>query len=485
MNIKFFLASKILSSANAAERWLVLANFVREVGMQAAYWIGIFGYAAFGFGGDATIVMTIMLTMNISQMVGSLIGGGIVDKVGPRKTILWSSTFVAIVCLTAVLTQDNLTGFVIFTAFFGLTTTVLSTAYTSFAPYLERGKSGLRRVNSFLTIGTFIAAVVGPALGAIATGHFPVYSVFILMAVVTVVGALIVLKVKERYSPEEAHDESDDGAGDDLVFGETEYSHALELEAEREAREHGITLTDPVRVTSTSIAAGSAVAGRSAPKRRVKKSSPFGEALEGWNLIRKSRSLRYYLMITIGMIFGFGAFDALEPIYFQQILQVDISTMGWINAIGGIGLIVGVALLTVFPLKWINARLLVALSVICGIGAIAYIATINLWWVAAGQLILGFAFGVFDPLLRTMVQADSPLKAVGRVLGTINTITIGLILIPLVLAPWLSNLIGVQQVLIVAGALPIVFGLLLYPSGNRVDKETAGQRQLEGVDIIE
>jgi len=485
MNIKLSLASKLLATGNVSERWLTLANFVREVGMQAAYWIGIFGYAAFGFGGDATTVMIIMLTVNISQMVGSIIGGGIVDKVGPRKTILWSSIFVATVCLSAIFIQGNLTAFVIFAAFFGVTTTVLNTAYTSFAPYLERGKSGLRRVNSFLTIGTFIAAVVGPVLGAIATERFPVFSVFILMAIVTTVGALIILKVKEKYSPEEANDESSDGTDDDLVFGETEYSHALELEAEREARQHGIELNDPVRVTSTSIAAGTAVAGRNAPKRRVKKSSPFGEALEGWNLIRQSRSLRYYLMITIGMIFGFGAFDALEPIYFQQILQVDISMMGWINAIGGIGLIVGVVLLAIFPLRWINARTLIALSVICGIGAIAYIATVNLWWVAAGQLILGFAFGVFDPLMRTMVQADSPLKAVGRVLGTINMITIGLILIPLVLAPWLSDVLGVQQVLIVAGALPIVFGLLLYPSGSRVDKEAAGRRQIEGVDIIE
>ncbi|MCL2402878.1 MAG: hypothetical protein FWC86_01380, partial [Coriobacteriia bacterium] len=152
------------------------------------------------------------------------------------------------------------------------------------------------------------------------------------------------------------------------------------------------------------------------------------------------------------------------------------------------GLIVGVVLLAVFPLKWVNARLLIVLAVICGIGAVAYVATLSLWWVGAGQLILGFAFGVFDPLMRTMVQADSPLKAVGRVLGTINTITIGLILIPLVLAPWLSNLFGVQQVLVVAGALPIAFGLLLYPSGKRVDENAAAggsRKQIESVSALD
>ncbi|MCL2403877.1 MAG: MFS transporter, partial [Coriobacteriia bacterium] len=366
-----------LISVPANERWLVAANFVREVGMQAAYWLGIFGYAAFGFDGDANTVMIIMLTVNISQAVGSMIGGGIVDKMGPRKTILGSSLFVTAVCLAGIFIQGNLLAFVIFAAFFGVTTTVLNTAYTSFAPYLERGKAGLRRVNSFLTIGTFIAAVVGPALGAIATGTFPVYSVFILMAVMTVMGALIVMGVREKYTPEAEDEESDEGADDDLVYGETEYSHALELEAEKEAREHGITLTDPVRVTSTSIAAGTAIAGRSVPKRRVKRSGPFAEALEGWDIIRQSQNLRYYLMITVGMIFGFGAFDALEPVYFERILQVDISTFGWINSIGGIGLIVGVVLLAVFPLKWVNARLLIVLAVICGIGAVAYVATLS------------------------------------------------------------------------------------------------------------
>ncbi|MCL2746452.1 MAG: MFS transporter [Coriobacteriia bacterium] len=478
---------ELLVSININERWLTVANFAREVGMQAAYHIGVLGYAAFGFGGDATTVMAVMLMLNLSGMVGSIIGGSIVDKIGPRKTVLWASIFVTIICLIAGLTHGNVTAFVIFAAFFGLATTILNTAYTSFAPYLERSKSGLRRVNSFLTIGAFIAVVVGPALGAIVTGRLPVYSVFILMAIVTVAAALIILRVKEKHAPKD--DEADDEVSeDDLVFGETEYSHALEFEAEKEAREHGITLTDPVRVTSTSLTAGTAFTGRNASKRRVKKSGPFGEALEGWNIIRKSRNLRYYLMIAVGMVFGFGAFDALEPVYFYQILQVDISMLGWIYAVGGVGLIVGVILLAAFPLKWVNARLLIVLLVICGIGSIAYIATLNLWWVAAGQMVLGFAFGVFDPLLRTMVQADSPLKAVGRVLGTINMFTLGLLLIPLVLAPWLSNLFGVQQVLIVAGALPIVFGLLLYPSGKRVDKDAAAdgsRRQIESVSALD
>jgi MFS family permease len=350
----------------------------------------------------------------------------------------------------------------------------------SFAPYLERGKAGLRRVNSYLTIGTFIAAVVGPALGAVATGQFSVYSVFILMGVVTAIGAVVSLKVHEKYSPEDEKGEEKDPA-----HKESTHSQVLEAEAEKLAVERGINLTEPVRPTQTSVTAGTSLAGRNVPKRRVKKENPFAEALEGWNIIKKSRNLRYYLMVAIAMIFGFGAFDALEPIYFKQILEVDISALGWINAIGGVGLIIGVVLLAVFPLKWINSRLLVFLLLVCGIGSVVYVATFSLWWVAAGQLILGFVFGIFDPLMRTLVQADSPLEAVGRVLGTINMISLGLLLIPLVVAPWLSDLLGVQQVLIIMGALPIVFGVLLFPNAKRLDKDVGDTRQIEGVSALD
>jgi len=474
---------KSLVTANANERWLILANFLRQVGMQGAYFLGILGYAAYGFGGIATIVMTIMLIVNIANMVGSIIGGAIVDRIGPRKTILYSSIAVVLISLSALLTQGNVTAFAVFVAFFGLSTTILNTAFSSFAPYLEKGKVGLRRVNSFLTIGAFIATVIGPAIGAIATGIFPVYSVFIILAVVTAAAALITIKVHEVYAP---HLESED---DDDVQHETEKPNAEQdvvAASEALAQAHGIQLTDPVRVTETSITPGTALAGRDLTKRQVKeKANPFKEAMEGWHIIRQSRSLRYYLMVAVAMIFGFGAFDALEPIFFQQVLAVDISVLGWIYALAGVGLIIGVVALALFPIKWVNSRLLIWVLIICGFGAVAYVATTNLWIVAVGQLITGVAFGIFDPLMRTMVQADSPLKAVGRVLGTINMISLGLLLIPLVIAPWLSNLWGVQPVLILAGATPIIFGLLLFPEGRRIDKATASSRNIESLDVLE
>ena len=412
---------KFLASVNKNERWLMLANFIREAGMQAAYIIGIFGYAAFAFDGNPSIVATIMLVFNVSHMFGSAAGGIAVDRIGPRKTVLFSSLAVVAVCIAAFAVETHLPTFLVVTAAFACSVTILHTAYMSFAPYMECGKAGLRRINSFLTIGTFIAAVVGPALGAAVVEGFSVYSVFLVMAAFTGIAAVITVGVQEKYSPED--DEQ--------------------------------------------------------------KSNSFQNAIEGWHIIKQSRNLRYYLLVAIAMVFGFGAFDALEPVYFQQILQVEISALGWVNAIGGVGLIIGAVLLAAFPLRWVNSQLLTALLFVCGVGAVTYVATLQLWWVAVGQLILGFVFGIYTPLLRTLVQADSPLEAVGRVMGTINTLIVGLLLIPLVIAPWLSDLFGVQQVLIVMGALPIAFGLLLYPGGRRLDKDATGSRHIESISLVE
>ena len=463
MNIKDYL------SVDRNEGWLMLANFIRETGAAAAYLIGIFGYAAYGFGGNPATVMYIMLVINIAIMVGNFIGGGLVDKIGPRKTILFSSITVVLVSFTALMIEGDLTSFLIFTGVYGICITVLSSGYLSFAPYLEKGKEGLRRVNSFLTMGTFIAAIVGAAVGAVIAEQFSVYAVFILLAVVTAIAALVTLRVKEKYSPDDEENEGTEKEG----------------EVAKIAEEHDLSLTEPIRPVGTSVAAGNVLVGRTAEKRRVKKENPFGEAIEGWRIIRNSRTLKYYLAVAIAIVFGFGAFDALEPLYFKQILQVDISAIGWVNAVGGFGMIIGIALLATFPPKWISSRLLIFLMVLCGVGSVIYVATLSLVWVAVGNLILSFVFGIFDPLLRTLVQADTPLEAVGRVLGTINIIVIGLLLIPLVISPWLAELLGVQQVLILMGALPIAFAALLYPSGRKLDREAAGSRQIEGVDIFE
>ena len=463
MNIKDYL------SVDRNEGWLMLANFIRETGAAAAYLIGIFGYAAYGFGGEPATVMYIMLVINIAIMVGNFIGGGLVDKIGPRKTILFSSITVVLVSFTALMIEGDLTAFLIFTGVYGICITVLSSGYLSFAPYLEKGKEGLRRVNSFLTMGTFIAAIVGAAVGAVIAEQFSVYAVFILLAVVTAIAALVTLRVREKYSPD---DEENEGT-------------EKEDEVAKLAEEHDLSLTEPIRPVGTSVAAGNVLVGRTAEKRRVKKENPFGEAIEGWRIIRNSRTLKYYLAVAIAIVFGFGAFDALEPLYFKQILQVDISAIGWVNAVGGFGMIIGIALLATFPPKWISSRLLIFLMVLCGVGSVIYVATLSLVWVAVGNLILSFVFGIFDPLLRTLVQADTPLEAVGRVLGTINMIVIGLLLIPLVISPWLADLFGVQQVLILMGALPIAFAALLYPSGRKLDKDVAGSRKIEGVDIFE
>jgi len=446
----------MLASANKNERWLILANLIREIGMQAAYFIGIFGYAAFGFGGDPAIIAIVMLVFNVSHMIGSVAGGTIIDRIGPRLTVLYSSLAVIATCIVFFASGSHLLTFIALTAVFGITTTVLNTAYMSFAPYLEHTKMGLRRVNSFLTIGTFIAAVIGPVLGAVATDSFSVYSVFILMAVATAAGTAITMTVRETYSPHGL-------------------SAAIETEKARQAGEEDVQ-------QSSQDAGQDSATQKSAEKDSG--SNPFREALEGWQIIKQSRNLRFYLIASIAMVFGFGAFDALEPLYFKDVLQVELSWMGWINAIGGIGLIAGVVVLALVSADKINARFLVILLPICGLATILYVGTTNLWWVAAGQLALGTVFGIFDPLLRTLVQADSPLEACGRVLGTINTIIVGLLLIPLAVAPALSNLVGVQPVLVSAGVLTLALGLLLLPMGRKLDADSADTRTIQKVDLF-
>ena len=431
---------------NKNEGRLVAASFFMNMGVDSGYFVGFVGYAAYEFGGNVTIIATAMAILSVFYMFGNLLGGILVDKIGPRRATFLSSMAMVLVCVAALFINKQLIVFLILSAIFGLVGAVLQSSIGSFAPYLSREREGIRRLNSYITTGMFVSTIFGGSLSAILADSFAHQSVFLMVAATVIISGLLALTVREHYSPH------------DLPEGEAERETEGETEGEYVQIVDGDTAVSP-----------------------PEKMGAWHTALEGWNLIRKSTSLRFYLMIAIVMWFSFGAFDALESLYYRDILLMPVSWMGWVNAIIGVGLAIGAFGLSKIPGKYITAFLLVVLLAAEGATTVLYVATRSALWSAVGAFLLGIAFGIVDPLLRTLIQVDSPLKVAGRVMGTVDMIRKGFTFIPLAIAPALYGLFGIQPVLIGAGTITILMAFALYPASRRLDARKATTRHIDHV----
>ena len=410
----------IFKNLNSTEKALFSSSFFHGLGVETAYFVGITGYAAYNLHATPSLIATIMVCVNIAQILGSTVSGMCIDKWGPQKIVGAAALVTVGVSLCSLLIGTNVKAFIAFAAVLGFLLSTSKTSYNAYAPYVEEGTSGLKRINALVMFGSYSSAIFGPTLGGFIVKYYPTMTVFLFTAVAVFISFVVVLFAKEQYTP---------------------------------------------------------------PKEEEPK-HPLREATEGVRLVFAQPSLRYYLVVGIMLWFSFGAFDALESLYYKDIVHASIQWMGWINGAIGVGMVVGVVALSKFPSRYINSVLLAIFVGFEGIGSIVYVATHSVYVVMLGGFLLGLAFGVAEPMMRTLIQADSPLASVGRVLGAIQTFRVGFTIIPLMLAPSLAKIFGIQQVLIGASVLTVILSFTLVPLARSVDKSLADKRLIYAIDPL-
>ena len=371
---------------------VVVARLIARAGGEAAFFIGVWGMAAYTFDATSAQIAVLMATLAISSMVGAAIAGAMVDRYGPRNVIVAAQLLYIPVTLAVPLTR-TIWELIAACVIFGLAHAPIMTATGSFAPYLRSQPAEIERVNALLEGTGAIAFVAGPAMGAFVAKLFSVESVFYLDAILTSLGVLLVWPVSTP--------------------------------------------------------------GRGVHERR----QPLSEVIEGVRVAYGIRPVRYYVLMGTVVWFSFGAFGALEPLFFRDVVGVGVETIGWMNSIFGAGIGLGAFLLTRMPASYTSARSLsigVAAMALC---SMIYIGTTDLRVIALGSLLWGLVTGAVEPLLRTLMQIDSPETHIGRVMGTSQLHRSAGELVPLALAPALAAVIGVQGVMIAGGALAATFAL--------------------------
>jgi predicted MFS family arabinose efflux permease len=178
-------------------RRVVLARFVSRIGGEAAFFVGIWGKAAFELEASAGGVAAVMAALGVASLIGSAVAGVLVDRFDPRRVLMVGEIVFIPVALGMVLVE-TLPALVVATFLLGLVGTPVFTAISAFGPFLTDDPGRLGRINGFIEGASWAAFVVGPAMGAIIAGTIGLDGIFVLDAATSAVAAVLVYPVSLR-----------------------------------------------------------------------------------------------------------------------------------------------------------------------------------------------------------------------------------------------------------------------------------------------
>lgn len=391
-----------------AVRSVVLARLISSTGAEAAFFLGLWGKAAFVFGGTPLDLAIMSAVVGVAAMAGSVVGGAAVDRLGAKQVVLLAEAVFVPATLAMVLTTD-ITGLIAVGAVSWLAAGILETAIVSLPPIIAPPER-LETANARLESANWIAIIAGPALGAPLVARFGVDVVFVFDALTSLV-ALALLATLRLPDVDPENRESEEGA----------------------------------------------------------EASGLRDVFSGLVLAWRSLPIRTALGVAAMPGLAFGMFVALEPLFFRDVVGADVTVLGYVNAVFGVGLLVGSLLLERAGSRGGRYTVLVTLTTLSGLGAVLYVATPSLAVVLIGAVAWAIPLGAVLPLTRTLAQRATPPSHMGRVMGALGMVTTGLPILPVIIAPALAAVVGVQALLIASAAVAAIGAPLLWPVARSLD----------------
>lgn len=414
------LFSKPQSSLSVQAKRLVAMRFLIYTGFQTSYFIGVIGTLT--YADDASVVATSLavLFMNVFVILGSFAGGAALDAWGPRRHFLLSIVG-ALTTGTAIIAFGSATGVVLLGAvFLGFVMGFAQPIATSYPAYLTDDPVELKDINSAIAMFSNVSIIVGPTLGGFVAAAASSRAVFVLMMLFTVLAFV----VGWGFRPQTSH-----VAGD----------------ADADSAEEG--------------------------ERAGQSSSPSTSARATFAASIKTVFTNSVLALLFCIIFlsnfGYGAFDPLESFFYRDVLHVGVEWMGWLSSASGVGAVLGAVLALRLPPHLVNLKTLLVALMSVGLGSLLYVGTPYVGVALVGQIALGIAWGVVNPLHNTIVQTTAPLEQLGRVNSVMGFGNMFAGVAPLAIAPWLAATFGVQRTLVGAGMVVTAVPAALLLFGRR------------------
>lgn len=414
------LFSKPQSSLSVQAKRLVAMRFLIYTGFQTSYFIGVIGTLT--YADDASVVATSLavLFMNVFVILGSFAGGAALDVWGPCRHFLLSIVG-TLATGAAILAFGSATGTVLAGAvLLGFVMGFAQPIATSYPAYLTDDPGELKDINSAITMFSNVSITVGPTLGGFVAAAASSRAVFVLMMIFTV----LALVAGWGFRPQGGR-----------VAGHTDADLAEEGERAGQSSNSGTS----ARVTFvTSI-----------------------------KTVFTNSVLTLLFCIIFLSNFGYGAFDPLESFFYRDILHVGVEWMGWLSSASGVGAVLGAVVALRLPPRFVSLKTLLVALMSVGLGSLLYVGTPYVGVALVGQIALGVAWGVVNPLHNTIVQTTAPLEQLGRVNSVMGFGNMFAGVAPLAIAPWLAATFGVQQTLVGADMVVTAVPAALLLFGRR------------------
>ena len=414
------LFSKPQPSLSVQAKRLVAMRFLIYTGFQTSYFIGVIGTLT--YADDASVVATSLavLFMNVFVILGSFAGGAALDAWGPRHHFLLSIVG-TLATGAAILVFGSATGIVLLgAALLGFVMGFAQPIATSYPAYLTNDPVELKDINSAIAMFSNVSIIVGPTLGGFIAAAASSRAVFVLMMLFTA----LALIAGWSFRPQTSH-----------VSGHADADSAEEGER----------------------------AGQSSDSSKSTRAT-FATSIK---TVFTNSVLALLFCIIFLSNFGYGAFDPPESFFYRDVLHVGVEWMGWLSSASGVGAVLGAVVALRLPPRFVSLKTLLVALMSVGLGSLLYVGTPYVGVALVGQIALGVAWGVVNPLHNTIVQTTAPLEQLGRINSVMGFGNMFAGVAPLAIAPWLAATFGVQQTLIGAGMVVTAVPAALLLFGRR------------------
>lgn len=414
--------SKPQSSLSVQAKRLVAMRFLIYTGFQTSYFIGVIGMLT--YADDASVVATSLavLFMNVFVILGSFAGGAALDAWGPRRHFLLSIVG-TLATGAAILIFGSATGIVLLGAvLLGFVMGFAQPIATSYPAYLTDDPVELKDVNSAIAMFSNVSIIVGPTLGGFVAAAASSRAVFVLMMLFTALALIAGWGFRQSAGQAATH-EGKPAIGD---------------------------------ITSDKASQG--------PNSSTSTRVTFAASIK---TVFTNSVLALLFCIIFLSNFGYGAFDPLESFFYRDVLRVGVEWMSWLSSASGVGAVLGAVVALRLPPHLVNLKTLLVALMSVGLGSLLYVGTPYVGVALVGQIVLGVAWGVVNPLHNTIVQTTAPLEQLGRVNSVMGFGNMFAGVAPLAIAPWLAATFGVQQTLVGAGMVVTAVPAALLLFGRR------------------
>lgn len=424
------LLSKPQPSLSAQAKRLVAMRFLIYTGFQTSYFIGVIGTLT--YADDASVVATSLavLFMNVFVILGSFAGGAAHDALGPRRHFLLSIVG-TLATGAAILVFGSATGIVLLGAvLLGFVMGFAQPIATSYPAYLTDDPIELKDINSAIAMFSNVSIIVGPTLGGFVAAAASSRAVFVLMMLFTVLAFVVGWGFRPRTGLATAHEGKP-------AIGDTTSDNTSQC-----------------------------------PDPNTSSRATFATSIK---TVFTNSVLALLFCIIFLSNFGYGAFDPLESFFYRDVLHVGVEWMGWLSSASGVGAVLGAVVALRLPPHLVNLKMLLVALMSVGVGSLIYVGTPHVGVALVGQIVLGVAWGVVNPLHNTIVQTTAPLEQLGRVNSVMGFGNMFAGVAPLAIAPWLAATFGVQQTLVGAGMVVTAVPAALLLFGRRHFDRSARQ----------